>query len=47
MTNTIAFWLGLTLVGVVAFDYFFLDYDLMIRIAQEFARLVEWVAFWR
>jgi len=46
MTNTIAIWLGIVIVGLIGLDIW-LETGLILIVARRFAWLVEYVAFWR
>ena len=47
MTNLIAFWLIVLIVGAAAADLMLNDGAALYFIARKFLDLVEWVAFWR
>ncbi len=47
MTNTIAAWLALIIIGIVAADLFYFGWDLHLILGRELLRLLEWLAFWR
>lgn len=47
MTNTIAFWLGLLIIGLFAADLLVFGWDLHILAGRLLLRLLDWVAFWR
>ena len=47
MTNTIAFWLGLFIIGLFAADLLVFGWDLHILAGRLLLRLLDWVAFWR
>jgi hypothetical protein len=47
MTNTLAIWLGVLLVGLVLADSFFLHLGLVTMTARKLVVLIEYLAFWR
>ena len=47
MTNRIAIFLALLIIGLFLADRFVLHLDLPLFLAKQFADLVEWVSFWR
>lgn len=47
MTNTIALYIGLLLVGAIGADILFNDGIALMFLLRKFISLVEWVAFWR
>jgi len=47
MTNFIAFWLGVVILGVLALDYFVFGWDAPLFLGRKFLEFTEYVAFWR
>ena len=47
LSNTVAFVLGLLLVGAIAADAFLFDATNLIFLAEKLVDLIEWLAFWR
>lgn len=47
MTNPIAVFLVVLILGGLAFDLIFLDGQSILLLARKFFQLVEWMAFWR
>lgn len=47
MTNTIAIWLVVLILGLFLADQLYFEWDLHIAIGREFLRLLNTVAFWR
>lgn len=47
MTNTIAIWLAVLIVGFFALDYVVLGWDMPTFLMQQLIRLTEYIAFWR
>lgn len=47
MTNIIAIWLGVIILGFLALDYFVLDWDSPLFLGRKLLELVEYLAFWR
>ncbi|MGR3551717.1 hypothetical protein [Pseudooceanicola sp.] len=47
MTNSIAFALAAIMAGLLVLDWQMFDWTNSLFLAQKFAELLEWVAFWR
>lgn len=47
MTNTIAIWLALLILGFLAVDFHQYDWEMTIYLGRKLVELVEWLAFWR
>ncbi|MCO4841525.1 MAG: hypothetical protein KC439_01275 [Yoonia sp.] len=47
MTNTIAIWLGLTIIGFFALDHFVLHLNAIEIVLRGILQLIDKVAFWR
>lgn len=47
MTNIIAFWLAVLLLGLLALDFIVFDWGNVLFLGRKFLNLVEYVAFWR
>lgn len=47
MTNTIAFWLAVLILGFFAIDFFFLEDNMFLFLGRKLVDLLEYVAFWR
>jgi len=47
MTNSIAFVLGLLIIGTIAADYSYYGNEHGIFLAKKMTELIEWLAFWR
>lgn len=47
MTNTIAFFLALLIIGAVAADVMVYGSDHIVFLGKKLAKLIEWLAFWR
>ena len=47
MTNTVALWLGGTILAFFAADALVLGWNLPVVLGQQFLDLLAWVAFWR
>ena len=47
MTNSIAVFLGLLILGAVALDVMVYGTEHLLFLARKFADLIEWLAFWR
>ncbi len=47
MTNTIALWLAVLILGFLALDYFYLDWNVVVFLGRKLLDLIEWMAFWR
>ena len=47
MTNTIAFWLAMLILGLLALDFFVFEWGSVLFLGRKFLGLVEYVAFWR
>ena len=47
MTNTIAFYLGIVILGVVGLDIFANDAQALIFLTRKLVGFIEYVAFWR
>ncbi|MGV6810668.1 MAG: hypothetical protein ACWA47_00345 [Brevirhabdus sp.] len=47
MTNKIAFFLALLIIGLFLLDFFVLHWNLPVFLGRKFMALTEWVAFWR
>lgn len=47
MSNTIAFLLGLLIVGALAIDVTMFDTEHVVFLSKKFFDLIEWMAFWR
>lgn len=46
MTNRIALWLAIVIVGLVALDQV-MGWGALLFLLRKFADLIEWIAFWR
>ncbi len=46
MTNTIAIWIIVIVVGAFAADFLFLGGDLPVLVGRQLMRLVDWLSFW-
>lgn len=47
MTNTIAIWLALFILGLVAVDIVLFGHENMIFLARKFLLIIDYLAFWR
>ena len=47
MTNKIAIWLGLLIVGALTADVMFYGTEHLIFLGKRMMELIEWMAFWR
>jgi hypothetical protein len=47
MTNSIAVFLGLLIIGFVALDHFVLHWEVPVFLMRKLATLIEYIAFWR
>lgn len=47
MTNTIAVWLGLMIIGFLMLDYFVLEWDVPTFLLRKLIDLIDYIAFWR
>jgi hypothetical protein len=47
MSNTLAIWLGLLLLAVVALDWLLFEWSILIFAMRGLAELIKWAAFWR
>lgn len=47
MTNGLAIFLAICLLGFLAFDALMFDWDISLLLARRFAGLLGWMAFWR
>ncbi|WP_322866148.1 hypothetical protein U5922_008065 [Aquicoccus sp. G2-2] len=47
MTNKIAIWIGIIVLGLLGLDFFMFDSAGTIYLLRKWADLVEWLAFWR
>ncbi|EBA18013.1 hypothetical protein RSK20926_19782 [Roseobacter sp. SK209-2-6] len=47
MTNKIAIWLGILLIGAIAIDVFLSGPVHLVFLGKKFFELLDWVAFWR
>jgi len=47
MTNTIALWLAALILGFLALDHFYLDWNAPVFLGRKLLDLIEWMAFWR
>ncbi|WP_199559107.1 hypothetical protein [Nioella nitratireducens] len=46
MTNTIAIWIVVLVLGVFAADFLYFGWDLPVLVGRQLLRLVDWVSFW-
>ena len=47
MTNSVAIFLGVAIVGAIAADVMIFDSANLVFLGKKFAELLEWIAFWR
>ncbi|WP_299845567.1 hypothetical protein [uncultured Paracoccus sp.] len=47
MTNRIAIFLALLILGLFLADHYLFHWGLPLFFARQFASLIEWVSFWR
>ncbi|MGX9354401.1 hypothetical protein ACS3SW_04335 [Roseobacteraceae bacterium S113] len=47
MTNQLAIWLGVCVVGALVLDLVFFGTDHILFLAKKGMELIEWMAFWR
>ncbi|WP_371169931.1 hypothetical protein [Aliiroseovarius sp. 2305UL8-7] len=47
MTNQIALYLGLLIVGLIGTDLIFFDGAALLFLSKKFLAFTEWIAFWR
>lgn len=47
MTNTIALYLGIVILGAIGLDLFFNDGQAVVFLTRKFVNLIEYLAFWR
>ena len=47
MTNTIAIWIVIFVIGFFLLDHFYLQLDAGLIVARKLHDLIEFVAFWR
>ena len=47
MTNTLAVWIVLSVVGFFLIDAYVLQWGLGMLVARGFLELIHWLAFWR
>jgi hypothetical protein len=47
LTNTIAIWLGVLLIGAALFDVFRQDSLVLIALGRRLIELIDWMTFWR
>lgn len=47
MTNSIAIFLGLGIMGCIAADFVFSGGENLIFLGKKFIDMIEWLAFWR
>lgn len=47
MTNRIAVWLALLIIGFFVLDHYVLGLDAGVFLARKFMELIEYLAFWR
>ena len=47
MTNSVAIFLGIAIVGAIVADMLFLDAANLVFLGKKFADMLEWLAFWR
>jgi hypothetical protein len=47
MTNKIAIWIGVIVLGLLSLDFFLYDWAGTIFLLRRGVDLVEWMAFWR
>ena len=47
MTNRIALWLGVVLIGLIAADLMLVGDDHLVFLGKKMVDLIEWMAFWR
>lgn len=47
VTDGLALWIGIVIVGVIAADLFVFGWDLHVFIGRRLDELIEYVAFWR
>ena len=47
MTNRIAIWLGLIILGLIGLDYYLAESSSLMFLLKKLADMIEWMAFWR
>jgi len=47
MTNQIAIWLGVLILGGLMLDYALVGTEHLLFLGKKFYELLDWVAFWR
>mgnify|MGYP001576776941 FL=1 len=47
MTNRIALWLGVVLIGLIAADLMLVGDKHLVFLGKKMVDLIEWMAFWR
>lgn len=47
MTNQIAVWLGVLILGGIMVDYAFFGTEHLLFLGKKFYEFLEWLAFWR
>lgn len=47
MTNRIALWLGVVLIGLIAADLILFGEGHLVFLGKKMVDLIEWMAFWR
>ena len=47
MTDKLAIWLGLIVLGLIGTDFFLNDGTAMLFLLRKLADAIEWLAFWR
>ena len=47
MTNTIAIWLAVLVLGFLALDHFYLNWNVPVFLGRELLEFIEYLAFWR
>lgn len=47
MTNIIALWLGILIIGFLMLDHFVLEWGVPLFLMRQLADLTEYIAFWR
>ena len=47
MTNTLAIWIGIIVIGCIAADAVFFDWTNSLFLARKFLGVLRWMAFWR
>lgn len=47
MTNTLAIFLGGLILAILAVDWFYFDWSLLVILGEKLWELIEYIAFWR